>query len=228
MKTSALHTLVLLGAAVACSPADPPTRPSWDQDVLPILQGSCNHCHGASKSLDPVTGMAAPPGPVFRLDVCNAQAPLIMQSGVQILGVGALSLNTSTITTFLQPVRPNPRASMPPPPASPLSDYDLQVLKRWARIAMGPNGAEAACEKAVPNRRPVVNVIEEPIQDGNDAVAVVDISDADHDQVLGKFGLGNVTVTVPGSGRRRLVFEGGSAGQVLTWDLTDGYDRVTQ
>ena len=176
-----------------------------------------------------------PPLPVTRLDVCDPSAPLFMQTGVVVAG-GAVTLTLGTmgtITSYLQPVKPKTRASMPPPPASPLSDYDLQVLRRWARIV--ETDRQAACEKAVPNRRPVVKVIEEPIQDGNDVVAVIEISDADHDQVLG-----NVTVsdgtndvkcrTCPpiSTGRHQLLFEGADAERGLTWDLTDGYDRITQ
>ena len=69
MKTSGIFFMVVglgLGLASGCAPPTVPQRPSWDVDVFPILQGSCNHCHGET--------VGRLPGPsLSRLDILRSQ-----------------------------------------------------------------------------------------------------------------------------------------------------------
>src|SRR5688500_4832564 len=115
--SAAVALVSLAVATLAACGVEPPSRPAWDVDVLPILQGSCNHCHGETVgALDPETGMPRKL-PLSRLDICDFSSELIKQAGpagMNIFG-GAVSLLPDIVKGYLEPVKGSKRASMPPP-----------------------------------------------------------------------------------------------------------------
>lgn len=215
--------LTLAMAVLACS-EDPPPVPSWDLDVYPILRGSCGHCHGATVK----------PGftPESRYDICTSApfntafaAEKLWISGFDdvkqqpfVAGAGpsASLLATYTKSGFLPAMR------MPPPPASPLSDYEQTVLQRWADVS------KASCTKQTPNRKPEMKVVNAaaPVPGSNNKVAVtIEVTDPDGDPAYGYAKLGNAAPQViPGAGRYRFEFENVRASDPLTVKLHDGYD----
>jgi hypothetical protein len=220
-----LLLLAILGAvAAACGGTPPPGRPAWDQDVLPLLQGRCNHCHGETVG-HTVDAMGMPVlVPVTRLDFCDAGAAPIRDIGVGVLG-GALAILPGFFGMQLEPDKKTGRALMPPPPAQPLSEYEYQVLKRWVKIvAADPT---QACLKAVKNRAPKLELIAAPKEAGEVVEAIVEITDVDGDSVVGKATLGSASVDILGAGRRILRFPKGTpASATLGVVVTDGYDTT--
>jgi hypothetical protein len=217
-----LQLLLLAGAVVGGCTTEPiPGRPAWDQHVMPLLQGRCNHCHGETvgKNLHPDTGM--PLQPLTRMDVCRPTAPVYQDLGISAFG-GAIFLAGGFAGQF-DPLEGESRPRMPPPPDVPLSEYEYEVLRRWAKIAAAD--AEAACVKAVRNRPPTVTLLEPPKVAGEVVEALIEITDPDNDGILGKATLGPATIDIPGAGRRKLEFPAGTpTNATLGVAVTDGYD----
>ncbi len=118
MKSNAKHTVfslaisaaVAVGAA-ACGPSVP-ANPDWATDVLPVLDARCNRCHSAPPRLDPtvkpLTPGGGPPTPIGNFT--DQQA-----------ATGLASLIISDVTS----------KKMPPAPAAPLDDWEIQMLKNF-------------------------------------------------------------------------------------------------
>src|SRR5690349_6901391 len=125
-KMKLMLSLSLALAAVGCRGEDPaPAKPTWVDDVMPILQSNCFHCHGASAKQKG--------GNSFRWDVPDLNNPLYAQ-----LGFGETKENPAdpkaatvwyatnnpahyvTIPLFTLPAMTDD-ARMPPPPATRLS-----------------------------------------------------------------------------------------------------------
>jgi hypothetical protein len=202
---------------LSCGAQEPPLIPSWDLDVYPILRGSCAHCHGA-------TAMGNMGTPITRYDICNA-APInmaFMADGISIAGPGA-STAAASFATFTDP-EGNPALRMPPPPASPLTEYELTVLGRWANPLVG----KANCNKSVPNRKPTAKLITAAaLVPGTNRVGVtVEVSDPDGDQVFGYVRMGNAPLrVVTGAGRARYEFDGVRVTDAIVIKLHDGWDQ---
>jgi hypothetical protein len=208
MKTTRPARLLALGLlTAACAAEKPPDVPSWDLDVFPILRGSCSHCHGVT---------AAPGGnPFTRYDVCNAAA-------FNSMGLTVTPGASATVGAFVRDsVGP---ARMPPPPAAPLSDYEATVLERWAK--------RPSCDKQVPNRKPIVRIIQPLTRSGNKATVTIEVSDPDGDQVMGKVKLGNGAdaagnpFIVPGAGRWTIEYANAGANDRLSILMFDGYEAA--
>jgi hypothetical protein len=210
--------------AAGCGPGEPPSRPAWDQDVMPLLQGRCNGCHGETVGeVDPTTGKPRE-SPRSRLDFCSGDTAAFRELGIT--GVaGAVVFLPPLFATQLEPDPKTGRALMPPPPAAPLTDYEYRVLKKWVQIVAAD--IDAACLKAVRNRRPELKLIQPPREAGDTVDAVLEVVDPDRDGVLGKATLGTATVDIKGAGRRTLRFPRGApiAGE-LRVTVTDGYDTT--
>lgn len=117
---SALSLLAALGT-VACAPSVP-ANPTWEEDVKPILAANCVRCHRA----EPQNGAPA----TFRFDVCEDVAG---KMGASAYAGGALARAT------------NDAAPMPPAPAAPLNDRQVEVLENWiANRAPCAGAAQAA------------------------------------------------------------------------------------
>jgi hypothetical protein len=209
MKTKAAFFMVVaMGLAAGCAPPTVPNRPSWDQDVFPILQGSCGHCHGETVG-------RLPSQPLSRLDICNTQ--VFADAGIP-LAVTAAQVWGAQFNQYLLPVMGSPRPKMPPPPAAELSDYERDVLLKW-----GADGSGDKCNKQGRNREPDMRVIGEPRWDGNDVTIVVEVWDPDKDQVLGKVSVGMATAIIPSAGRREVTVTGANRNDPITVLLHDGY-----
>lgn len=210
-----LSTFVLLGG-VACSAAEPPARPSWTEDVEPILRGSCGHCHGATAD---VTGMK------YRFDICDPEVPMIKDLGITfgpLTGAKPLAQIIAASVTSVEGSRPK----MPPPPAEPLNDYEFQVISRWASRA--ENNADSLCNTRRGNQNPRVSVVSAAEKKGDDLVITVDVSDADGETVVGKAQAGVETVNILGPGRHTLRFPGVPEGETVSVTITDGVRTVTR
>jgi uncharacterized membrane protein len=116
MKPNAKHTVfsmalsvgLALGAA-ACGPSVP-ANPDWTADVLPILQARCNRCHATPGRADPAIKQNGPSPRTAFGDFTN-----------QTSATAAGSLIVSDVTS----------KKMPPLPAAPLDDWEIQVLKNF-------------------------------------------------------------------------------------------------
>jgi len=153
MKSTTIAALALLLAAtgVACTsyPAEP-TSPTFAKDVQPILAAHCTRCHGGDGTLTneanptrtqtiecyldqmadrgdcttPVDG-----GPPL-LTACRPGAKYCASP---LPGGGTTSL--FDIYVFMAAETATP---MPPPPAAPLNDWEMNTLKRWAANGAPP------------------------------------------------------------------------------------------
>lgn len=213
-------TLALLTSVTACGAPDAPEHPSWDIDVYPILRGSCLHCHGASAATS--TNSAA-----WRFDVCNPAD--FAEAGTRTDALFGALTHAELIAASIEPG--HGRARMPPPPAAPLSDYEVAVLRNWTRIAVEAKAAvppmpRLACRKQQPNREPVAYPVGAPRPDPADPSVVlltVEIADPDGDEVLGKASAGSASMHVMSAGRQTLRLAGARAGDAITITLSDGY-----
>jgi hypothetical protein len=211
MKTSGIILMVVgLGVGLAsCAPPTVPQRPSWDVDVFPILQGSCNHCHGETVG-------NLPTQPAGRLDFCDATP--FAEAGITGPGFVGARIGGNLFPANLKPINNNPRAAMPPPPAAELSDYERDVLLKW-----GADTNMDKCNKQGRNHEPDMRVIGEPVWDGDDLRLTVEVWDPDQDQVLGKVTVGAVSGYIPASGRHEVVVTGANRNNPITVLLHDGY-----
>jgi hypothetical protein len=216
----------LLAAVAACTTEPIPNRPAWDQHVMPLLQGRCNHCHGETvgQTLDPDGGVL--PVPLFRLDVCDGGTAAFQEAGVVVNGGGAVKILPTYFGVQLEPSKETGgKRLMPPPPAEPLSTWEYQVLRRWVEIVKVD--ASAACLKAVRNREPKLTLIEPPKDTGEEVEVVIEVTDADNDGILGKATLGSATFDILGAGRRILRFPKGTpTNATLGVVVTDGHDTT--
>ena len=215
MRRIALSSALVFLAAnlVACGAPEAPANPSWDTDVYPILRGSCLGCHGET------SGDVGPPA--FRMDFCDPMSlGDLRPSGPPFLGAAALSGALVTSTAPSNPKR------MPPPPAAPLSDYDMAVLKNWsAKFTRLDSKAGDACKKGPGNRRPTARLLDKR-KEGSTLFATIEIIDADGDQVLGKAIAGSGTKDIS-AGRHEVAIDNVS-GSELELKFTDGYEVVSQ
>lgn len=189
--TRMLVSTMLLTAACQAAPVAP-KDPTWTDDVYPIIQANCAHCHGpraselASEKDDSKT--------LTRYDfvandgVCD---DLKMK-----LKIGNLS--PSSVSLFLRPPG-NAITRMPPPPADALPDWQFKTIQNWGgrRNDRDDNSKPEASGVALPS----------------DAVSdelkfAVDVSDRDGDQVIGQITIGTLDpVNVHGVGRTQVKIE---------------------
>lgn len=215
MRNLVALSISLLVAAAACTAApEPPATPTWDEDVYPLLKGSCLHCHGSTALTS-----AGPTGSVFRFDSCNRMATAFDSVGVKPANDAVQHLRQMLMSVQSQG---GARPVMPPAPAHPLTDYEVTVLKNWEKV-IDAGGHDAACKKTSGNRKPSAS-LSKPLAQGAELVVEIDIVDPDGDQVLGKVTTGNNnTAEILSAGHHTLKIRGGT-GDRITVKLTDGYD----
>jgi hypothetical protein len=209
----------LAAGLAGCGPPEVPIQPSWDQDVFPIIQGSCGHCHGSTVGKEP--------GPTSRLDVCSIDAAVAAGIPVRLNPAlfGAANLST-TFGDYLTVKGGMNRPSMPPPPAGPLLDYQRDVLLRWAQVALltrPPAGQpHPACAK-LRNGDPSAVLVGRS-RSGNDLEVTLEVIDPDKDQVLGKITAGgSEPQPIDSLGRSTYRFAGQPMDADLEVTLHDGY-----
>ncbi|WP_428266447.1 c-type cytochrome [Haliangium sp.] len=161
LPTYALSSLLVLGA-VACAPSAP-SNPTWEDDIKPLLAANCVRCHREEPQNFAPT--------LFRFDVCSTT----MVNGSQ--WDGAKERIERIIARGGQ-------GTMPPGPAAPLSDRQVEILQNWA-----DNGAPCS---GTGNAAPVF-VLLQPLADsvltgaaGPELVLRYAIEDADADPVEGR------------------------------------------
>jgi len=126
--------LSALAGLAACQPSKPGT-PTFSDDVQPILVAHCTRCHGAGGMLrgDPMSTLItykSPPIDGFFnnyddqgdciVDGGSPPRPPICMHGAHTYATTFLSLWTNYVPSL-----------MPPSPAAPLNDWELNVLNRW-------------------------------------------------------------------------------------------------
>lgn len=209
MKTRGLFVVLFGLAATACSAPTVPSRPSWDEDVFPILQGSCNHCHG--ETVGRLTAL-----PVGRLDFCDP-TPFVSQGITEATAWLGAKLEGVGFAGYVRSVGGR-RPQMPPPPAAELTDYEADILVKW-----GMSGDADKCNKQGRNRDPDMRFIGEPEWMGNDLHLTIDVWDPDRDQVFGKVTVGTASALIRASGRREVVVVGAQQGMPISVMLMDGH-----
>jgi hypothetical protein len=216
-----LRGALLVTVLAGCGAAEVPFRVSWDTDVLPILQGSCGHCHGST--------VKVVPGALTRFDMCSVEA--VVAAGIPTLVdpalFGAAKL-AGTFAAYVTVQEGKSRPQMPPPPASPLDDYQSGVLLKWARYAAAAapvaGQPHPACAKQVPNREPRAVLVRRSASGMNELEVTVQVSDPDRDQVLGTISAGSAEAQpIHGAGRHVFLFPGQPMAAPVKVTLHDGY-----
>jgi hypothetical protein len=197
-----LGSLVVLCALAGCGePLPVPASPTWVDDVEPILHGNCFSCHGPTANPAPAVGQ-------LRWDFWfNPSDPKLSTLGIDTTD-GFVPYPAEALKFPLYVKMPL-ALRMPPPPADPLSDRDIQVLMKFAPAAT--RGTRA--NNAKPTAAWVVT--------GASYV----VSDADHEQVVGTIQCGGgQTAKILNTGRHDVPM---GSQRPCTLSLYDGQDLVT-
>jgi hypothetical protein len=204
MRNGRLVFAGLLLAAGGCdSPPAAPAKPTWVDDVEPILHGNCFHCHGAAQ-VDPLATAQ-------RWDFFDIKDPkLLAIRDVSMDFKGPWKWDSAKDHALSWPayVALKNDMRMPPAPATPLSDRDVQVLKTWSTMKVRGTRTN--------NNKPTAAWLARP--------STIVVSDADHEQVLGKVSCGGADAPVLSSGTTTLP-QGWMPPCTAT--LFDGQDVVT-
>jgi hypothetical protein len=181
MRTIALASSLALAFGAACSAAKAPDKPTWVDDVQPLLQANCSHCHGGTWL---VTGERQ------RFDICDTSG--FADSGYLFNAIDDSGMNLGPAATGANRLAKTLAADtsndyMPPAPAGGLPQYEKDVLANWA--AINPKGS-APCGTRPGNHKPVVKLIGTPKYANQGVTVTVQITDADHDPVVGTMFVG--------------------------------------
>jgi hypothetical protein len=117
--------IAILGfcAVIAGCAESVPDKPTWDDDVRPLLVARCVRCHTDPGQVDPLsakTGLDKLDGPakpsfdfVYFSDAPAASLPFLKSLPMYIRGSASLS-------------------RMPPPPAAVLEDWEIETLTKFS------------------------------------------------------------------------------------------------
>ena len=160
---------VLLASACEGPPAVP-VQPTW-ADVAPILQGECNHCHGATAR---TTGSIGPA--TYRFDFFD-MTDAVCGDAAAAMDVPALAAaSAAQIAAAITPAAGG-RPKMPPAPGAVLHDWQRETLRRWADSPVkGPPPAG--------NRRPRIRVNRLAAVAKAEVAFVATLEDPDNDSVV--------------------------------------------
>jgi hypothetical protein len=122
-----IGVFLLLAAAVSLSAcgADVPANPTWANDVRPLMVARCIRCHSDPGGVDPLVTnpnvvMNSPPPALYDFNYENfSDIPTNTQS---ILSQVGMYVSNKSSPLF-----------MPPAPAAPLQDWQIQTLENWAQ-----------------------------------------------------------------------------------------------
>lgn len=216
-KPFALLALTPLMAVVSgCEGPIAKENPTWEADVYPILRGQCLHCHGETANENGKTQRATKGYrfDLINLDACRAEIAAAAKMSSQFLpgGFGASSASDN-----------GKRPRMPPPPATPLEDWEVQTLKNWEKeegflLGKHPGG----------NQKPKIIITSEyPDKVGDELKVSYRFEDADGDPVIGVLKFGDAKVDLlKFSGQVTLTGFTAASGDTLTLsaELCDGWD----
>jgi hypothetical protein len=138
VKTLALGMLALaLGAVAACAP-EKPAAPTYAKDVGPILDAHCSRCHSASGpdgGLQGDPGKAHPASCKFDFYDSNDTSTCSVADGGGAPPMSCWGAHYCATKPPFSVVLPGYIRGeidpMPPPPASLLNDWELDVVLRW-------------------------------------------------------------------------------------------------
>jgi hypothetical protein len=131
MSARAIGALALWTTTVACTP-EVPANPTYTNDVQPIFIAHCVRCHGAGDMLNAmlVNGRSQAPRACYldRYETTGDCTTTPIDSAVCQMGAGSM---------FCAPmipgrIKPTDASRMPPPPSDPLTDWEKDVINRWA------------------------------------------------------------------------------------------------
>jgi hypothetical protein len=138
-----LVAALALGGVGCTTYPSPPAKPAFDTDVLPIFQAHCTRCHGNGPDGGTLNAGGVPGS---NEHPATATQPYLTQYGETCLPLsdgtpGTCQNNPKNcrcgaydfavdgmIEAYLDP---NSLQPMPPPPAPPLNDWELKVVKAW-------------------------------------------------------------------------------------------------
>jgi hypothetical protein len=175
------HLLILsaLLALAACqAPPEAPQHPTWG-DVAPILQGECNHCHGATARTTGTIGTAT-----YRFDFFDMTDAVCGEAALAMDLPALAAASAKQIKADVTPAMYS-RARMPPAPGAPLQDWERETITRWAdQPIKGP--------PPLGNRRPrlAVNHLDSTSARGQLSF-IATLDDPDADSVIGIVRLGD-------------------------------------
>ena len=208
---------LLLGSLGCEGPAAVPAKPTWVDDVEPILRASCFSCHGA---VSPENAPSAARWDFYdmgepRLTTINNFTPTEADK-FRWPSAKDHAINWTAYIT----AAPNATNRMPPAPATPLSANALQTILNWIATGTFPPppavGVPPLRGMRLHNNKPTAAWLVKP--------TTIVVSDDDHEQVLGK-------VTCQGADQP--IFSSGTTKLPTGWQppctatLFDGQDVVT-
>jgi hypothetical protein len=150
-RAARLASLLALGCAALTAGCNSypaaPAEPAFDTDVLPIFQARCVRCHGAGGNLNLPTEPTGPNAPEIA-SVADAGAILaashcylnrFSDNGQCNASGGSLpdgcqfgaSTFAGAMPTYIHAT--TAPTQMPPAPAPPLDDYEMQTIDNWAK-----------------------------------------------------------------------------------------------
>jgi hypothetical protein len=187
-----LSSLLLLG----CGSQPPaPASPTWADDVLPILRANCFGCHGPTanykrdmtKRWDVYDRNVEP---YLRLGFGPVTEDISDNRGGQFSEVTVLGAKDNALVFPAYVTVDDEKARQPPPPASRLSNHDIQVLKNWVSTS---NPDRLALGSHHPNHEAAIAWLDR----GARRVAV---TDEDGDTVVGRLDCSGTEVALDHSG----------------------------
>jgi len=144
-KTGSWSARVLLGSALVlggvlgagCEPAVP-ASPSYEADVRPIFMSHCVRCHGAGGMLN-VAREPIPDGGPINVNVANVYLSEYADTGNCLTKDPAAPCHYGALTWAMTTggggigaeVHGSGGEIMPPPPASPLDNWELKIIDAW-------------------------------------------------------------------------------------------------
>jgi hypothetical protein len=155
MMRAAITTfaLALAAATAGCTlyPSEP-AAPTFSKDVQPILAAHCTRCHGGGGMLrkEIVDGGESPSGTIeCYLDqmadrgdcttLVDGGQPLLINCmpGAKFCATPLAGPGTSLFDLYVFKAVDTPKP-MPPPPAAPLNEWEMNTLQRWVANGAPP------------------------------------------------------------------------------------------
>jgi hypothetical protein len=142
-------SLAAAGAGCTIYPAEP-ASPTFTKDVQPILAAHCVRCHGAGNSLTNEADASKVGTIECYLDqladradcttrVDGGQVPLTTcMPGAKFCATPLSGPGTKSYFDIYVFDQADTENRMPPPPAAPLNEWELNTLKRWVANGAPP------------------------------------------------------------------------------------------
>jgi hypothetical protein len=183
MKAMRNLSIVLAGIVLASLGCEGPSpvlaKPTWVDDVEPILRANCFHCHGSANP--------DPAGTSQRWDFYDLNDNAVKAIGVftpdllQMMKWASGKDHAGMFSLYVGMPASAP-TRMPPPPAIQISSSDVQTLKNWLATGIPASDTTPAVPPLrgtrIHNKLPTAAWLVKP--------STIVVSDGDLEQVLGK------------------------------------------